>query len=259
MKLDNVIMNFRRIFKKCFCGLEDLFLSNHACLCCRREIPDGTEFSLCENCYKDLDKIEGNVCKFCGEKLDGIVVVCDRCKFAKYNFEKNVSFAYYDGVAGRIVKRFKYSSRKYYAEFIAELMVQNKAVFEGVDYITFVPIGNKRKRERGFNQAEEIAKEISKFMKIETVELLEKVGSEKHQAGLSQKERMKNLSGTIVLKEGKDEFLKGKKILVIDDVFTTGSTLSECAKVLLSKRSAKPKSVLTYTFAKTKLFSSKNG
>jgi hypoxanthine-guanine phosphoribosyltransferase len=101
--------------------------------------------------------------------------------------------------------------------------------------------------------------EISKLVKIETVELLEKIGSERHQAGLSQKERMENLSGTIVLKEGKDEFLKGKKILVIDDVFTTGSTLSECAKVLLSKRSAKPKSVLTYTFAKTKLFSSKNG
>ena len=252
-------MNFKQMIKKCFCGLEDLFLSNHACICCRREIPDGTEFSLCKNCYDTLDRINGNVCKFCGEKLDGIVVVCDRCKTAKYNFEKNTSFAYYDEIAGKIVKRFKYSSKKYYAAHIARLMIENKEVFEGVDYITFVPIGNKRKRERGFNQAEEIAKEISKLVGIETVELLEKVGSEKHQAGLSQKERMENLSGTIVLKEGKEEFLKGKKILVIDDVFTTGSTLSECAKVLLSKRSAKPKAVLTYTFAKTKLFSSKNG
>lgn len=259
MKLDNVIMNFKQIIKKCFLGFEDLFLSNHGCVCCRREIPDGTDFSLCKNCYEKLDKIEGNVCKFCGEKLSGIVVVCDRCKTAKYNFEKNTSFAYYDDVAGRIVKRFKYSSKKYYAEHIAKLMCEKAEVFEGIDYITFVPVGNKRKRERGFNQAEEIAKEISKIVGIETVELLEKVGSEKHQAGLSQKERMENLSGTIVLKDGNEEFLKGKKILVIDDVFTTGSTLSECAKVLLSKRAARPKSVLTYTFAKTKLFSSKNG
>ncbi|MBQ7917515.1 MAG: ComF family protein [Clostridia bacterium] len=252
-------MSFIQTLKKLFCGFEDLFLSNHACLCCRREIPDGTEFSLCENCVSKLDKIEGKTCKFCGEKIEGNVLVCDRCKTAKYNFEKNTSFAYYDEVAGRIVKRFKYSSKKYYAEYIARLMASKKEVFDGVDYLTFVPVGVKRKRERGFNQAEELAKEISKIVNIEVVELLEKVGSEKHQAGLSQKERMENLKGTFCLKEENVKLLKNKTILIIDDVFTTGSTLSECAKVLLSKRGAKPKSVLTYTFAKTRLFSSKNG
>ena len=252
-------MNFKQMIKKCFIGFENLFLSNHACLCCRREIPDGTKFSLCEKCFENLDKIEGNVCKYCGEKLDGIVVVCDRCKDVKFDFERNTSFVYYDEISGKIVKRFKYSSKRYYASFIAELMCENKTVFDDIDYLTFVPIGNKRKRERGFNQAEEIAREISRITNIEVVDLLEKVGSEKHQAGLSQKERRENLKGTIVLKADKEEFLKGKNVLIIDDVFTTGSTLSECAKVLCTKKGAKPKSIKTYTFAKTKLFSSKNG
>lgn len=220
---------------------------------------DGTKFSLCEKCLKAMSVIKGKTCCKCGDELFADVMICDRCKDFNFCFDKNVSFSKYDDISANIVKRFKYSSKKYYAKYIAELMAQNTKIFEEVDCLTFVPIGAKRRRERGFNQAEEIAKELSKIVDKEVVEFLGKVGSEKHQAGLSQKERMENLKGSIVLIDENKSKLKGKKVLIIDDVFTTGATLSECASVLKSEKSNKPKFVWSYTFAKTELFSSKKG
>lgn len=252
-------MSFKLKFAKLFNKFEDLFLSNHACISCRREILDGTKFSLCEKCLNNMPVIKGKTCCKCGDKLFADVMICDRCKDFNFHFDKNVSFSKYDDVSANIVKRFKYSSRKYYAKYIAELMAQNIKIFEEVDCLTFVPIGSKRRRERGFNQAEEVALELSKITGKEVVEFLTKVGNEKHQAGLSQKERMENLKGSIVLTKENIKKLKGKKVLIIDDVFTTGATLSECASVLKSEKLNKPKFVWSYTFAKTELFSSKKG
>lgn len=252
-------MSLKSRLVKFVSGVEDLFLSNHACICCRREILDGTPFSLCENCLKNLEKIDGTVCTICGEEVLKNNMYCDRCKTQEYEFDASRSYAYYGEVASRIVKRFKYNGKKYYAEYIANLMIENDAYFENVDYITFVPIGKKRRKERGFNQAEEIAKIISKKLDIPLIDTLEKCGSERHQAGLSQTDRMKNLSGTFMLKEGVAGIIKNKNVLIIDDVFTTGATLSECAKSLITSKRNKPSAVFCYTFAKTKFNFTKTG
>ena len=124
--------------------------------------------------------------------------------------------------------------------------------FENIDVITFVPMGKKGLRERGFNQAEEIANEISKIMNIPVFGLLRKTREHKHQAGLNQKDRLENLKGTFEIISDYKSKIKGERILIIDDVFTTGATLSECAKTI---KEAKPKSVSALTFAKTKLIS----
>ena len=78
-------------------------------------------------------------------------------------------------------------------------------------------------------------------------------------SGKGQKERQANLSGTIVLKEGMNGSLKDKVVMIIDDVFTTGSTLSECAKVIKCNKKNKPTKILCYTFAKTVYYSTNNG
>ena len=165
----------------------------------------------------------------------------------------------YSDVAMNVVKRFKYKSKKYYAKYIAEMMAENKKYFENVDYLTFVPIGAKRRKERGFNQAEEMAKHIGEILNIPVIDTLEKLGSERHQAGLTQKERRENLSGTITLKSCENLDLKDKAIMIIDDVFTTGSTLSECARVINLNKRNKPAKILCYTFAKTAYYSTNNG
>ena len=252
-------MNLKERIIKFFYGFEDLFFKNHSCLCCRKEIPDGTDFSMCKNCLEELDVIAGNLCVVCGDKILEDNKICDRCDKIDYLFNKSRSFAVYDGVASKIVKRFKYSKKKYYAEYLAKLMLQNDAVFKDVAVITFVPIGKKRRSERGFNQAEELARKIGEIKNIPVVETLEKLGNERHQAGLSQKDRQKNLSGTFKLVEDSAKLIKDKNVLLIDDVFTTGATLSECSKVLKSDKKNKPSSVCCYTFAKTRLNSTNNG
>ena len=253
-------MDLKEKLRNMINGLEDLFLNNHACICCRKEIPDGTNnFSLCDKCLSEISKISGSSCKICGEEVDINVSFCGNCNKDKYYFDKNTSFANYELVAAKIVKRFKFYSKKYYAKYIAKLMVENNDVFKDVDYLTFVPISDKRRKERGFNQAEEIANEISKLKNIPVLDLLNKIGDEKHQVGLSQKERLENLKGSFELIKDNSKFIKGKNLLIIDDVFTTGSTLSECARVIKSDKINKPKSVCSYTFAKTKLFSTNNG
>ncbi len=250
-------MSFKNSLTKFWAKIEDLILTNHACLSCRREIADGSEFSMCENCLKSLDEISGNICKLCGERILEDNNYCDSCKNIKFNFDQSRSFVYYSDTAANIIKRFKYSSKKYYAKHIAMLMSKNKPYFEGVDLLTFVPIGSKRKKEMGFNQAEELAICLGEFLDIPVVDVLKKEGSERHQAGLSQTERQENLSGSIVFKDDIGKVLNNKTVMIIDDVFTTGSTLSECARVIKSARANKPRKVLCYTFAKT-IFNSTN-
>ncbi len=251
-------MVFKERLVRFWNSFENLFFKNHSCLACRREIPDGTSFSLCKNCFEEIEFLDKNICDICGDRVLEGNKLCDKCKGSKFHFDKSRSFAVYEDVASRLVKRFKYSSKKYYAEHLAELMLTRKECFENIDYITFVPIGNKRRKERGFNQAEELAVCIGKKIEIPVLNLLEKVGSERHQAGLSQKERQENLSGTFALNENVS-FIKGKNVLLIDDVFTTGATLSECSKVIKSDRRNKPDKICCYTFAKTRLNSTNNG
>ena len=252
-------MNFKSKLSRIWSKIENLVFVNHACISCRREILDGTRFSLCENCLADINKISGNVCKVCGEKILVDNKFCDACKNTKYSFSQSRSYAVYTDIAKKIVTRFKYSSKMYYAKHIAEMMAENKEYFENVDYLTFVPIGSKRRKERGFNQAEEIAKHLGNTFNIPVLDILEKVGSERHQAGLTQKERQENLSGTIALRTDVDLDIKNKTIMIVDDVFTTGSTLSECARIINSDKKNKPAKVLCYTFAKTAYYSTNNG
>ena len=235
--------------------IEDLFLKNHKCICCKKEIPDSNKRGLCEKCFSKVEVFAGDLCSKCGEVVAGNLL-CDSCKDMKYNFDENHSYAVYDEITGTIIKSLKYSGNKYISKYIASMISENKKYFEKVDYITFVPISRERLKERGFNQAEEIANEVSKILNIRVLSMLDKVKENTHQAGLSRNERISNIIGTIEIKKDISNELKGKSVMIVDDVFTTGSTLSECAKVLKANGVARVK---TMTFAKTRQNMVKNG
>ncbi len=246
-------MNIINKIKSLYLCFEDIFMTNHFCIGCGREIPDGTEFSICEKCLKSMEKLDGRVCTKCGEKLVGESLVCDYCKNIDYSFNSNRSCFYYDDIASRIVKGLKYGGKKYYANYIAQIMAMKTEVLCGIDFITCVPISTKGLRSRGFNQSELIAREIAKLSGKEFIQTLLKDNTAKHQAGLSREDRLDNLKGSFHLIEEVKSKIRSKNILVIDDVFTTGATLIECSKEILR---AKPKSIKTFTFAKTRLNSS---
>ena len=114
------------------------------------------------------------------------------------------------------------------------------------DIIIPVPISSKRNRERGYNQSTLIARELSKKTGLQLVKnALYKNKNIIEQSKLSREERVKNIQGVYSIKN--NDVLENKKILLIDDIFTTGSTVNECCKVLLT---AKPSEITVVTIAK---------
>lgn len=225
-------------------------MTNHKCLCCNKERPDGSPFDLCKNCCDKFVAITGDVCDKCGEMVISGNKICDRCKRTEYYFDKNISFAVYNEVSAKIVKKLKYNGVRFLAREISKMLTQKISEDDEFDFVTFVPLSKNRFAERGFNQAELIAKYFAKINNFKIYDVLNKCENEIHQAGLSAKERMKNISGTFSVKDSAKEIVKGKSVLIVDDVFTTGATLSECAKTLKKAGAIK---IFTITFAKTEL------
>ena len=128
-------------------------------------------------------------------------------------------------------------------------MLKNKKFFsilKSYDTIIPVPISKKRRKERGYNQSELIAKEMAKNLGIEyNTDCLIKVKNIVEQSKLNKEERQKNIQGVYELH--KQNKLQNKKILLIDDIYTTGSTVNECCKIL---KQASPKQIEVFTLAK---------
>ncbi len=240
-------MNFKEKLSKIIEKLDNIFMKNHKCLSCGREIPDGSKFQLCESCLSGFELISGPVCAKCGDAvLDGNKF-CGNCQSFNYHFDTSNSLCYYNDISSKIVLELKYNHRKYYAKEIAKMMQTNSDIFKNIDLITCVPSSKRTLRSRGYNQAKIIAEQLAKAFNLPVIETLTKLDTKLHQTGSSQRERLKNLKGTFKICDGVD--INNKNILLVDDVFTTGSTLDECAKTL---KKAKPKAVRCYTFAKTK-------
>lgn len=123
--------------------------------------------------------------------------------------------------------------------------VNNHEIIKEIGLITCVPLQGERLRKRGFNQSRVLAKQIAGFFEVPFKDTLEKLKTTRPQNELSREERLHNLSGAF--EAGKDLSLSGLKILLIDDVLTTGATLDECSRVL---KSADAKEIICFTLAR---------
>ncbi len=213
------------------------------CPICERETPDG---KLCENCLKL--KIQPNFCEICGEHVSAESRICLECKEMNRIFDWHGSVLLYGEAVSRSVQKLKFAGAKYLAKDFAKLLAE-KFVADNidVDLVTFVPSTAKRIKQRGYNQAEEIAKNFCKIVNLPCVAVLDKIKDTAEQKELSRKDRLKNLIDSFAVKDA--ALVKGKNVLVIDDVFTTGSTMTACAKAM---KKAKANKIYCLTVAKTK-------
>lgn len=140
----------------------------------------------------------------------------------------------YGGSVRRIVHRYKFDSGKWLAPFLGEEMAKQAAQIPGpLDAVAFVPLHKKRRRQRGYDQAELLAKEVAKRSGLPLVYGLSRTIPTKKQSTLKAGERKTNVCGAFVRrKETPETEIAGKHLLLIDDVAATGSTLAECARVL---------------------------
>ncbi len=190
-----------------------------------------------------------NRCRLCAKVIPINETLCDACNPEKHripqeeisnrltvkrSFDKHTCPFYYEDCIRTGIHRFKYDGCKRCSEFFAEEMVkviERDFENENPDFITCVPMTRKKKREREYNQCDYLIKHLSKAFGYKyTPNLLIKIKDTPNQVTLSGKERLNNLKGAF--KTNKKYDIRGKTILLCDDVMTTGSTLDECSKTL---------------------------
>lgn len=184
-----------------------------------------SKYGLCSDCKLDIND---NYCLRCGRHKVGIGDYCDECAGHVLYFDEARSAVSYDGNAKDIVRRFKYGNARYLARFMARYMLDVMLVTDwSADCITFVPMHKARHKKRGYNQAELLARAVAEWVDIPCEPLLLKVKNTENQARLSRDARLENLKDAFAV-DGNVP----KHIILIDDVMTTGSTASECARML---------------------------
>lgn len=229
-----------------------LYLDGPVCSACGKELLAHIRGGMCPECEKTSVKLGTDICGKCGRVLVNEAEFCDTCIRNERAFVRARSCYVYEGAPKKFVYRLKFGGRRYLATFIAEAMVDRylDCGFE-CDCVVAVPLSAKRKRKRGYNQAELIAEEVSRQLKLPLVSgALVKTKENKSQAKLTRREREENVRG--VYEVTSPETFKGRRVLVVDDVMTTGATLGEVSRVLYK---AKARSVEALTYCSTRFVS----
>ncbi len=183
---------------------------------------------LCETCKNDLPRITGERCKFCGAGKDRCV-----CKKHSMNYDGITAPFYYEKGVKQGLQLFKFNSKTYFASNFANDIVECiKEDFANVkfDFVCFVPFTLTQKIERNYNSSELLAEQVSKRLNLPLQNALVKLFNVKTQHDMTIQQRKGNVYGIYDVKDDFD--IKGKTVLLIDDIVTTGETLNNCALIM---------------------------
>jgi competence protein ComFC len=205
-------------------ALADLFFPQR-CVGCERRASD----LLCRDCFEALPTIGRPVCARCGMPTAFETFVCDECKGVDFGFESARAPLRYEGVGKEIVHSLKYRGYTAVVERLAApLMLGALDGGRRYDAVVPVPLHRSRLRRRGFNQAELLARSVAKRINAPVSDTLQVVRRTRDQVELSAAERRANVEGAYSARNR-----VWGRVLLIDDVFTTGATMSACADNLL--------------------------
>ena len=168
--------------------------------------------------------------------------ICRRCRSGLTGYDYAYSFGYYEGTLRKMIHHFKYAGIDVLARPLGERMVQALPLDLQVDMIVPVPLHWRRRLWRGFNQTELLARPLESRLRVPVVQALQKSRHTETQASSTPAERRSNLTGAFVLADSK--IVEGKRVLLVDDVLTTGATVTTCS-ALLRRGGAKSVTVLT--------------
>lgn len=237
------------IFKKFTWFLDILY--PYRCPACKKIVNSS---GFCELCWKSLIFIEEPCCFVCGKPIDTTVskgLICAECLKVRYYFDRSFSVFVYNDTIAKSIFEFKFYQKLFLGKFFTNFLYNKIKNFdEKIDFIIGVPMHYKKLIQRGYNQSVILAVELSKKLNIPHINnLIIKIKDTKAQVKLNSKTRKVNLRHAFKLNNKYKSLIKNKNILIVDDVFTTGSTINECSKIL--KNDACVNRVFAITIAKT--------
>ncbi len=210
-----------------------------ACSVCDEVLRDGR--SLCGDCHSRLPRLEAPFCERCGEHFEGRIesaFVCPNCSGLKFSFDFARPAMLLDERTREMIHRFKYGRQIHLARELGGLAAEAFAderlipALQGKWPLVPVPLHRSRLRFRHFNQAHEIARHIGRPLGLPVVPALCRIRKTGSQTRLSRRERLENLRGAFALSRAGRKWQRRDGAILVDDVFTTGSTVDACAKVL---------------------------
>lgn len=228
------------------------FVYPPVCLICKEVIQEknSPEFSsnlrpsVCSNCWVSLETCEKPYCPECKNELDNLQIDC-----CASHLKSVYALGIFDENFQELIHHFKYKGKISLGKSIGLRLAEElrKQDLSEIAYIIPVPLHKVRKRERGFNQSEILAEILGVELNLKVDKsVLSRIRNTKDQTKLSEEERKQNVTGAFKVQD-ELQILKDKKIILVDDVITTGATLKECAQVL---KQAGAQKILGVTIAK---------
>ena len=223
---------------KDYLGAALAFIYPEFCQICREARATAAEGMVCADCWRQVRFIRPPYCERCGLPFEGelsSVFECGNCREMELHFTSARSAVAAGGMVLEIIHRYKYQRALWFEPFLADLLIREAGpVLRGApwDWIVPVPLHPAKEREREFNQAERLAQRLAAATQIPlNARLLKRVEPTRTQTRLTRSERAANVRRAFALRPGRLD-LKGARIVLVDDVFTTGATTSACARVV---------------------------
>lgn len=212
------------------------FLFPPLCHVCRTFIPEAGKLHICQSCREEMPEVAHPLCIVCGIPFVGAGTdhFCGGCLKHPPGFDAARAALIYEGHGRRLIHAFKYSHKIHLRRPLGLLTAQSLAGFvaaRGPDLIVPVPLHVKRLRERGFNQAVLLGEVLAQVWRIPLHrQAMGRIRWTEPQINLTAEQRRDNVKGAFAVRDS--AAVAGKRVLLVDDVFTTGSTVEECAKML---------------------------
>ncbi len=208
------------------------------CDLCHQLISRAVDSTVCARCWTTLQPLGDNVCAVCGDPIIATNISpgwrCGRCRRGLSYFDFCRSYALYQDTMREVLHRFKYGGRKRLGGRLARLLFQTWThchPLREAEVILPMPLHRGREKERGFNQSRILAKYLSGMVRVPLESrAVVRIRNTPSQTGLSHRQRRLNVAGCFEVRS--PAMIRNKTCLVIDDVFTTGATLNELARVL---------------------------
>lgn len=236
MKID-IVSDPLRSFLYFVTHIIEISLFMKKCLLCSILLSTYKDRYICRNCKEDIEKNQFFVCKICNVQISKGNSVCGQCSLCHPPYDKHFSYNIYKDKMRKLILLYKLSGVEPLKNYIARLYTEIIDNNIGKDYDIIIPVPSDPGRKKIFQPVTEIAYVISGLTGIEisTGNLIKKKSTGK-QSSLNYNQRLKNLNGVFMINY--PEKLKGKRVLLVDDVYTTGTTINKCSIVLKKYSSA---------------------